>query len=69
MLPEGFPQTLIYAYSGQTASGKYSRFPGPTIVAKKNVPIKVVWSNNIPGPHILPVDFEEPFDKMKNFSN
>jgi spore coat protein A len=30
-------------------------YPGPTFVAKKNVPVNITWMNNLPG-HFLPVD-------------
>lgn len=56
-----FGQTTIYAYGGLTNNGYYSGFPGPAIVATKDRPIKVTWRNFIPGPHILPVDFNYPF--------
>jgi spore coat protein A len=31
-------------------------FPGPTLIATKNVPVKVTWHNNLPSGHLLPVD-------------
>lgn len=41
--------TTLYAYEGM--------YPGPTIVAESNKPIKVKWLNDIPvNPHLLPVD-------------
>jgi len=49
--------TTIYAYGGQTTAGYKAAFPGPGIFATKDRPIKVTWKNNIPGPHILPVDY------------
>ena len=46
--------TTVWGYNGS--------YPGPTIVAKKDVPISVFWRNNLlnssnqPLPHLLPVD-------------
>jgi len=39
------------------------------IIAKKNIPIKVVWVNNITGRHMLPVDYSEPFINDALFRN
>jgi spore coat protein A, manganese oxidase len=48
-LHSDFPATTLYAYEGL--------YPGPTIEAKKNVPIRVKWINNLPvDQHLLPVD-------------
>jgi spore coat protein A len=46
--------TKVWGYNGS--------YPGPTIVAKKDVPIDVFWRNNLvnannqPLPHLLPID-------------
>lgn len=41
--------TTLYGYEGI--------YPGPTIVAESNKPIRVKWMNNLPvTPHLLPVD-------------
>ena len=46
--------TTVWGYNGT--------YPGPTIVAKKDIPISVFWRNNLvngnnqPLPHILPID-------------
>ncbi|HEV8273275.1 MAG TPA: multicopper oxidase domain-containing protein [Chitinophagaceae bacterium] len=46
--------TTVWGYNGS--------YPGPTIVAKKDVPISVFWHNNLvnssnqPLPHLLPID-------------
>jgi spore coat protein A, manganese oxidase len=46
--------TRVWGYNGS--------YPGPTIIAKKNVPIDIFWrndlvnGNNQPLPHLLPVD-------------
>lgn len=60
-LPKEFPSTTIFAYAGITKSGVVSSFPGPSIVAVKDAPIEIIWTNNITGPHILPVDITHPF--------
>ncbi len=31
-------------------------YPGPTLIAKQNVPVNVTWHNNLPPGHFLPVD-------------
>jgi spore coat protein A len=46
--------TTVWGYNGS--------YPGPTIIAKKDVPISVYWHNNLvngsnlPLPHLLPID-------------
>uniref|UniRef100_A0A0E0FFN7 Plastocyanin-like domain-containing protein n=1 Tax=Oryza nivara TaxID=4536 RepID=A0A0E0FFN7_ORYNI len=40
---------FVYGQSLQTAT-----FPGPTIVARHNVPLYVTWENHLPDAHILP---------------
>ena len=46
--------TTVWGYNGS--------YPGPTVLAKKNIPISVFWRNNlIDGnnaalPHLLPID-------------
>ena len=47
-------QTKVWGYNGT--------YPGPTILARKNIPLEVFWLNNLvdgnnnPLPHLLPVD-------------
>lgn len=47
-------QTTVWGYNGS--------YPGPSILAKENVPIQVFWRNNLvdglnqPLPHLLPID-------------
>ena len=43
-----FPPTTVWGYDGL--------YPGPTIEAKKDTPIYVKWTNNLPEKHLLPVD-------------
>jgi spore coat protein A len=46
--------TTVWGYNGS--------YPGPTILAKKNTPVRVFWRNNLlngmnqPLPHLLPID-------------
>ena len=46
--------TTVWGYNGS--------YPGPTIVAKKDIPLSVFWRNNLvngsnqPLPHLLPID-------------
>ena len=37
---------------GQCADS--ATFPGPTIVARHDVPLSVTWENHLPDSHILP---------------
>lgn len=66
---ELFGPTTIYAYGGQTKIGYQASFPGPAIYATKDRPIRIRWENKIPGPHILPVDFNYPFKNDSAFVN
>jgi spore coat protein A len=58
--------TKVWGYNGT--------YPGPTILAKKNIPIDVFWRNNLvdgnnqPLPHLLPVDYtvHDAFDHIPN---
>jgi spore coat protein A, manganese oxidase len=60
-------QTKVWGYNGS--------YPGPTILAKKNIPIDVFWRNNLvngsnqPLPHLLPVDYtvHDAFDHVPNW--
>lgn len=62
MLPEGFPETTVYAYAGLVYSqnnkkGEYkATVPGPTFMVYTNEGISVKWNNKIKNSHILPVD-------------
>lgn len=47
MLPGNYSATPLYVYGGMTASGFVKQFPGPHLMAKSNVPLRVVWVNNI----------------------
>jgi spore coat protein A len=61
-------QTKVWGYNGT--------YPGPTILAKKDVPIDVFWRNNLvtgsnePLPHLLPVDtsIHWAYDSISNGS-
>jgi spore coat protein A, manganese oxidase len=60
-------QTSVWGYNGS--------YPGPTILAKKEVPIEVFWRNNLldgsnnPLPHLLPADttIHWAFDHVPNW--
>lgn len=67
--PVMFGKATIYAYGGATANGYFAGFPGPTILATKDRPIKITWRNKITGSHILPVDFNYPFLNDTAFKN
>ena len=56
-----YPSTTMYVYGGMTKSGFKSTFPGPALIAKKNVPVQITWRNLLTGKHILPVDYNKPF--------
>ena len=45
---KNFPRTKVWGYNG--------RYPGPTIEAEKDVPIKVEFKNQLPKKHLLPLD-------------
>uniref|UniRef100_K3XTE1 Plastocyanin-like domain-containing protein n=1 Tax=Setaria italica TaxID=4555 RepID=K3XTE1_SETIT len=47
------PETPVFVY-GQCADS--ATFPGPTIVARHDVPLAVTWENHLPDRHILPWD-------------
>lgn len=63
-LPTGFPDTEIFAYAGKVNGVFKPSFPGPTLKTFKNMPVYVIWTNNITGKHILPVDKSPPFDMV-----
>lgn len=47
-LHRDIPATFVWGFEGS--------YPGPTIEARYNEPIKVKWMNNLPEKHLLPVD-------------
>jgi spore coat protein A len=48
-LHSDLPPTMVWGYHGS--------YPGPTIEARRNEPLRVVWQNRLgTGPHLLPVD-------------
>jgi spore coat protein A, manganese oxidase len=69
LLPKPFNPTSMFLYSGQTINGHIASYPGPMIIAKKDVPITVRWVNEIQGKHILPVDYSYPFKNSSIFRN
>ena len=46
-------QTRVWGYGA--AAGRAS-FPGPTIEARRDRPIKAYWENRLPETHLLPID-------------
>ncbi len=67
--PQKFNKTTIYAYAGQTNNGYVASYPGPAVMATKDVPLRIRWRNNIEGKHILPVDYNYPFKSTDAFRN
>ncbi len=66
-LPKGLPSTEIFAFAGKKDGKFYPSFPGPTILAFKNTPIYIVYTNNIEGKHLFPLDNSPPFDMMAHY--
>jgi spore coat protein A, manganese oxidase len=54
-LHRDLPLTTVYGYGTSEADASY---PGPTIVAQRNVPIQVKWTNHLPMTHILSYAFD-----------
>jgi spore coat protein A len=58
----GLINPITHQHLNTTVWGYNGSYPGPTIVAKKDVPINVFWQNNLvnssnqPLPHLLPID-------------
>jgi spore coat protein A len=48
VLPANLPATTVWGYEGS--------FPGPTIEARRNKPVKVKWINELPMHHLFPID-------------
>lgn len=59
----------MFAYAGKVNGKFVPTFPGPFLSVLKNMPIYVIWSNDIDGKHILPVDTSPPFDMVADFQN
>ncbi|KAL5228995.1 hypothetical protein ABZP36_017260 [Zizania latifolia] len=57
------PATPVFVY-GQCPDT--ATFPGPTIVARHDVPLFVTWQNHLPAAHILPWDPTVPTAIPKN---
>ncbi|MGE5178492.1 MAG: multicopper oxidase domain-containing protein [Bacteroidota bacterium] len=49
-LHRDLPLTTVYGYGTSEAAASY---PGPTIVAQRNVPIQIKWTNHLGMTHIL----------------
>ena len=69
LLPAGFPATEMFVYAGKVNGVFKPEYPGRGIMAFKNMPTYVIYTNNIDGQHILPVDTSPPFDMVSEFLN
>lgn len=49
-LHRDLPLTTVYGYGQTEATASY---PGPTILARRNVPIQIRWTNHLPMTHLL----------------
>jgi len=47
-LHRDLPPTTVWGYNG--------RYPGPTIIARKNEQVRIMWINTLPLKYLLPVD-------------
>jgi bilirubin oxidase len=68
ILPGGFPQTTVWGYGSRSAATNTFNYPGFTIEATVNKPVRVKWVNELKDlnpasptfgnflPHLLPVD-------------
>lgn len=55
-LRNGNGEPLLTPVWGYGAPGKGVSYPGPTFVAKRDMPVKVNWRNKLPYAHLLPID-------------
>ena len=56
-LVDGLGNQFLTTVWGYGLLGQGVTYPGPTFIAKKNVPVNVNWYNNLPATgHLLPVD-------------
>lgn len=62
VLPDGFPETTVWGYSGQVMDEKTHQFryfrsaPGAVFEAIRNVPIRVKWINKLSGRNFWAAD-------------
>ena len=68
-LPKGFPPTEIFAYAGKVGDKFIPSFPGPSFFSFKNMPIYVIWTNNIEGKHLFPIDYSTPFEMLADLGD
>jgi len=47
------PLTTVWGYGPKNGTPTY---PGPTFVAQRDIPVTVIWENELPFGHLLPVD-------------
>ncbi|MFK3983417.1 multicopper oxidase family protein [Micromonospora sp. NPDC050397] len=61
ILPPGYPTTTVWGY-GSPSHGNTFGYPGYTVEAKVNRPVRITWANELVDergnflPHLLPVD-------------
>lgn len=58
-LGAGIPRTQVWGYHSPSAPGWDAaglNYLGPAVIAQKDKPITVNWTNNLPKQHLLPVD-------------
>ena len=53
-----FP-TSMYGFAVE-GTGKYT-YPGPTILARRGVPLSMTWENDLPSPHLLDSHIDRSF--------
>jgi len=54
ILPAGMPATTVWSYGSVTHRGTFN-YPAFTIEARYQVPVRVRWINDLPGPYTGPV--------------
>lgn len=70
LLPKPFPKTELYTYCGYKSDREFiCSYPGPAVLAKTKIPVRIKWVNNIYGSHILPMDFSNHFGKTTEFTD
>lgn len=69
MLPNVFPKTAVFAYAGITRNGYEASYPGPAIIATRDLQVKVKYTSKLFGPHMFPVDLNPPFTNNSIYRN
>ena len=68
-LPSNFNATEIFAYAGKVNGQIVASYPGPTLSVLEDVPIYVIYTNNIQGSHLFPLDTAPPFNMTIDYQN